>query len=45
MTNPDYDRADPTGWFSDCIHPNDRVDSELRRLFFEAIDGRYVVTP
>ncbi len=38
-----YDAADPTLWFdSDCIHPNDRGHHELRRLFFEAIDGVYV---
>lgn len=43
--NPYYDAADPSGWFSDCIHPNDRGHHELRRLFFEAIDGRYRVTP
>ena len=39
------DRDDATGWFSDCIHPNDRGHHELRRLFFEAIDGTYRVTP
>ncbi len=43
--NPYYDTADPSGWFSDCIHPNDRGHHELRRLFFEAIDGTYRVTP
>lgn len=43
--NPYYDAADRTGWFSDCIHPNDRGHHELRRLFFEAIDGTYRVTP
>lgn len=43
--NPYYDAADPTGWFDDCIHPNDRGHHELRRLFFEAIDGTYRVTP
>ena len=43
--NPYYDTADATGWFSDCIHPNDRGHHEMRRLFFEAIDGTYRVTP
>ncbi len=43
--NPYYDAADPSGWFSDCIHPNDRGHHEMRRLFFEAIDGTYRVTP
>jgi lysophospholipase L1-like esterase len=43
--NTYYDRDDATGWFSDCIHPNDRGHHELRRLFFEAIDGTYRVTP
>lgn len=45
MDNPFFDRTDPSGWFSDCIHPNDRGHHELRRLFFEAIDGTYRVTP
>jgi lysophospholipase L1-like esterase len=36
--NPFYDAADPTHWFDDCIHPNDRGHHEIRRLFFEAID-------
>lgn len=38
--NPYYDAADPSRWFSDCIHPNDRGHHELRRLFFQAIDAR-----
>jgi lysophospholipase L1-like esterase len=45
MDNPYFDRADTSGWFRDCIHPNDRGHHELRRLFFEAIDGAYRVTP
>ena len=40
--NPYHDAEDPTGWFDDCIHPNDRGHSEIRRLFLEAIDGTYV---
>jgi len=32
MTNPYYDRADPTGWFSDCIHPNDRGHEIIAKL-------------
>jgi len=43
VSNPYYDVADPTTWFSDCIHPNDRGHSELRRLFYEAIDPEYAV--
>lgn len=38
-TNTYYDRDDPSGWFSDCVHPNDRGHHEMRRLFFEAITG------
>jgi hypothetical protein len=45
MDNPYYYADDPTKWFSDCIHPDNRGHSELRRLFFEAIDRRYVATP
>jgi lysophospholipase L1-like esterase len=37
--NPYYHSADPTLWFSDCVHPNDRGHHELRQLFFEAIAG------
>jgi hypothetical protein len=40
--NQYYDAEDPTPWFYDCVHPNDRGHSELRRLFFEAIDRTYV---
>lgn len=40
---PYYDAADPTGWFYDCIHPNDLGHNQVRRLFFEAIDGTYRV--
>jgi hypothetical protein len=41
--NAYYDAADPALWFADdCIHPNPRGHHELRRLFFEAIDGAYV---
>lgn len=36
--NPFYDEDDPSLWFSDCIHPNDRGHHELRRLFRAAID-------
>ncbi len=42
--NPYFDAADPTKWFSDCIHPNDRGHSELRRIFYEAIDPTVHVT-
>jgi lysophospholipase L1-like esterase len=42
-TNPFYDAADPSGWFADCIHPNDRGHHEIRRLFYEAMDPSYVV--
>ena len=42
MSNPFYDAEDPTMWFSDCIHPNPRGHHELRRLFYEAMDGSYV---
>ena len=41
--NPYYDAADPTGWFADCIHANDRGHHEIRRLFYEAMDPSYVV--
>ena len=41
--NEFYDTDDPTQWFDgDCIHPNPRGHNELRRLFFESIDGEYV---
>lgn len=41
--NPHYVADDPSLWFvNDCIHPNDRGHHEIRRLFFEAIDGAYV---
>jgi len=40
---PYYDATDPTVWFSDCVHPNDRGHQELRRVFFEAISGTYPV--
>ncbi|MBI5517062.1 MAG: SGNH/GDSL hydrolase family protein [Deltaproteobacteria bacterium] len=43
MENQWYDPRDPTRWFADCIHPNDRGHHELRRLFFEAVDGTYRV--
>jgi lysophospholipase L1-like esterase len=43
--NPYYQASDATGWFSDCVHPNDRGHDELRRLFFEAVDCSYVATP
>ena len=34
--SPYYDEADPTMWIQgDCVHPNDRGDSEIRRLFWE----------
>jgi hypothetical protein len=39
--NPFYDSADPTLWFGECPHLNDRGHSELRRLFYEAIDREY----
>jgi lysophospholipase L1-like esterase len=42
-TNPYYDAADPSFWFADCIHPNDRGHHEIRRLFYEAMDPSYVV--
>ena len=41
--NPHFHAADPSPWLGDCIHPNDRGHHELRRLFFEAIDGTYRV--
>jgi len=41
--NPYYNAADPTPWFNDCIHPNDRGHHEIRRLFYEAIDPTYRV--
>jgi len=41
MMNPYYDADDPTHWFSDCIHPNDRGHHEIRRLFYEAMDPTY----
>jgi hypothetical protein len=37
--NPYYDEEDPSGWFDDCVHPNDRGHHEIRRLFFEAVAG------
>jgi lysophospholipase L1-like esterase len=44
--NPYYRAADPSLWFApDCLHPNDRGHNELRRLFFEAIDGSYAAAP
>ncbi len=39
--NPYYDTADPTPWFADCLHPNDRGHHELRRIFYEAMDFSY----
>jgi len=39
--NPYYDSADPTPWFADCLHPNDRGHHELRRIFYEAMDSSY----
>jgi lysophospholipase L1-like esterase len=39
--NPYYDTDDPTGWFDDCIHPNNRGHHELRRLIYEAMDPTY----
>ena len=46
MSSRYYYAPDPSLWFSpDCHHPNDRGHNEIRRLFFEAIDGRYVATP
>jgi hypothetical protein len=41
--NPWYDAEDPSGWFDDCVHPNDRGHHEIRRLFFEAIAGGVTV--
>lgn len=41
-TNPYYDPADPTLWFTECLYFNDRGHSEMRRLFYEAIDRSYV---
>jgi lysophospholipase L1-like esterase len=41
--NPYYHADDPTYWFYDCIHPNDRGHHELRRIFYEAIDPTYMV--
>jgi len=38
--NPNFDEADQSLWFAnDCIHPNNRGHHELRRLFYDAIDG------
>ena len=38
--NPHFDEDDQTLWFAnDCIHPNNRGHHELRRLFFDTIDG------
>ncbi len=35
-SNPHHDAEDPITWIqSDCVHPNDRGDSEIRRLFWE----------
>ncbi len=39
--NPYYDADDPTKWFDDCIHPNDRGHHELRRLIYEAMSPTY----
>ncbi len=45
-SNQYYQAQDATQWFApDCIHPNDRGHDELRRLFYEALDCRYVATP
>ena len=41
-SNPFYDEDDPSLWFADCVHPNDQGHSEYRRVFFEAIDAKYV---
>ncbi len=44
--NPYYQSSDPTLWFAnDCIHPNERGHSELRRLFYEALDCTFLATP
>lgn len=43
--NPYWDDASHDMWFDDCLHPNNRGHSEMRKLFFEAIDGTYTVTP
>lgn len=42
-TNAYYDASDPSFWFYDCLHPNDRGHHELRRLIIEAIAGSPVV--
>jgi lysophospholipase L1-like esterase len=45
-SNEYFNAEDNTRWFAnDCIHPNDRGHSELRRLFFETIDWSYTATP
>ena len=42
--NPFYRPSDPTFWFRDCGHPNDRGEHEIRRLLFETIDPSHTVT-
>jgi lysophospholipase L1-like esterase len=38
--NPYFEEGDQTLWFAnDCIHPNNRGHHEIRRLFFDTIDG------
>ena len=45
-SNQYYQSTDATLWFAnDCIHPNERGHSELRRLFYEALDCKFLATP
>tara|TARA_B100000315_G_C14594719_1_gene598154 strand:- start:4886 stop:5758 length:873 start_codon:yes stop_codon:yes gene_type:complete len=36
--NPHYDQGDPTYWFTSKIEPNKRGASEVRRLFWNALE-------
>ncbi len=36
--NPHYDQDDPTYWFASTIEPNERGASEVRRLFWNALE-------
>ncbi len=40
-SNAHHDAEDPSQWFGDCVHPNDRGHHEMRRLMYSLFDADF----